>query len=193
MSVTKRSIRDLGFALAACGAVAFGSACSSSSGRNPITVDSGSPIDAHDSGGRTCAGSTVQTASYAVSGSCGDDGVIAVSVGSADSCTISVSEPADVGLPTTGAFSDLASETGYDLTKGSWDLNNPSSGSMNVGVFLDCTSGPANGAGEIMLTCEENVCSVGDTDDVECTTGSTCTAHLTPTTVAGAGSTPDAG
>jgi len=139
----------------------------------------------------TCKGSTAQTAYYAVGGSCGEEGVISVSIGSADSCTISVSEPTAVALPTVGSFSDLGNTTGYDLTKGNWNLNDPSAGSMNVGIFLDCTSGVATASGEITLTCEENVCSVGDTDDVQCATGSTCTAHLKPTTAPVA--TPDAG
>ena len=140
---------------------------------------------------RTCSGSTPQTAYYTVEGSCGDDGVIGVSIGSADSCVLSVSEPTAVALPTVGSFNDLGGDTGFKLAKGNWSLSDPSQGDMNVGTFLNCTSGAATATGEITLTCEENVCAPSDTDDVQCQTGGTCTAHLKPTTAPVA--TPDAG
>ena len=128
----------------------------------------------------------MQTIQYAVQGSCGDAGTITVGVTAAGSCTFAVSESVGVGLPLLGSFGDLAPQTGYDLAKGDWTLSNPTSGSTSVGVFLTCTSGAASSTGEITVTCEENVCSVGDTDDVQCESGGTCIAHLTPTT-------PDAG
>jgi hypothetical protein len=130
---------------------------------------------------RSCPGSMAQTAYYSVAGSCGDEGTISVTLGMAGSCALGVIEPTGVGLPTVGTFNDLASQTDFQLAKGNWNLDDPSVGTMNVGTFLNCTSGTASSTGEINFTCEENVCAVGDTDDVECNTGGTCTAHLTPT------------
>jgi hypothetical protein len=130
---------------------------------------------------RPCPGSKPQTAYYSVTGDCGGYGVITVSVANADSCAIGVLEPTSVGLPTVGAFSDLASQTGYDLDKGNWNLNDPSEGIMNVGTFLSCTSGTAKVAGHFDLNCEQEVCSVGE-DEVTCMTGVPCTAHLAETT-----------
>ena len=131
---------------------------------------------------RYCGGSKVETAYYKVSGSCGANGTMMVTVGSANSCAIGVVEPTAVALPSVGSFNASAGATLFELSKGNWNLDDPSIGIMNVGTFLDCAGSAANAAGDIELTCEENVCAVGDSDDVECNTGGTCVAHLTPTT-----------
>jgi hypothetical protein len=121
----------------------------------------------------------VQTANYAVTGDCGGGGVITVTVASAGTCLIGVLEPSGVGLPTVGSFSDLGGQTGYEITKGNWNLNDPGAGSNNVGTFLTCTAGVASSAGVVNLVCEQNVCVPSDNEDVTCTMG-TCAAHLTP-------------
>jgi hypothetical protein len=128
---------------------------------------------------RACPGSAVQTAYYRVSGDCGGEGVITVTVASADSCLIGVLEPSGVGLPTVGSFSDLGGQTGYEITKGNWNVNDPGAGSNNVGTFLTCTAGAASSAGVITLACEQNLCIPSENEDVTCTMGM-CTAHLTP-------------
>lgn len=128
---------------------------------------------------RTCPGSTVQTAYYSVAGDCGGSGVITVTVAAADSCLIGVLERTGVNLPTAGSFGDLGSQTGFQIAKGNWNLNDPGAGSDNVGTFLTCTSGLASASGEINFTCEQNVCTPSDNDDVTCSVG-TCMAHLTP-------------
>jgi hypothetical protein len=129
---------------------------------------------------RSCSGSQVQTAYFKVAGSCGDNGVITVTVASADSCLIGVLEPTGVGLPTVGSFGSAANTTNYELKAGNWNLNDPSLGIGNVGTFLSCTSGAAEASGEINFSCEQNVCVAGDSDDVECQV-TACESHLTPT------------
>jgi hypothetical protein len=131
---------------------------------------------------RSCPGSTAQTAFYKVTGGCGDPGTISVSVSSAGSCAVNVEEATAVGLPVGGSFS--AASTTYDLTKGSWNLAPTNGGSdymMQGGTYLDCTGTAATAAGDITLTCQKNSCMIGDTDDVVCSTGGSCTAHLSPT------------
>jgi hypothetical protein len=129
---------------------------------------------------RTCPGSQPQSVYFGVGGSCGDQGKMEVTVANAGDCNIAVIEPTGIGLPSIGAFSDLGSTTGYDLSKGNWNLNDPSVGIMNVGTFLSCTGGAANAAGDFDLGCEQRVCVVGASDDVQCSTGVSCTAHLSP-------------
>ena len=136
---------------------------------------------------RTCSGSSVQTAYFTVGGSCGMNGAITVNVASAGTCAIAVNELTDIGLPGTGTCEAAASATSYNLKQGNWGLADVPNGAMDVGTFLNCTSGAANSLGEFDLVCTSSICAVGDTDDVECTTGTTCTAHLSPATSGDAG------
>jgi hypothetical protein len=129
---------------------------------------------------RTCPGSQPQKAYFGVAGSCGAAGVMEVTVANAGDCDIAVIEPTGIGLPSVGGFNDMGSTTNYELSKGNWNLNDPSVGDMNVGTFLSCTGGAANAAGDFDMNCEQRVCTVGDSDDVQCSTGVSCTAHLSP-------------
>ncbi len=100
---------------------------------------------------------------------------------------MNVDEATAVGLPVGGSFS--ATSSTYDLTKGSWNLAPTSGGSeymMQGGTYLDCTGTAATAEGDITLVCQKNVCEIGDSDDVVCSTGGSCTAHL-------AKAAPDAG
>jgi hypothetical protein len=144
---------------------------------------------------RSCPGSVAQSLYYRSSGDCGAVGVMRVTLSTAGSCALTVDEQTIVGLPSVGSFNDLSSATGYDLAKGNWNLDDPSQGIMNIGTFLSCTGGVANSAGLINLTCEQEVCAVGDSDDVQCSTGVSCSAHLAPISAAEgeAALNPDAG
>jgi hypothetical protein len=132
---------------------------------------------------RSCPGSTPQTLRYSVVQGCGDnaDGLITLSVGGAGSCALSLLEPSPVGLPTAGYFNDEATTTGYDLAKGNWNLQNPTTDYVVVGDSLSCTAGGANAAGAIALECNITSCGyVGDDDDPTCQTGGTCMVNFTP-------------
>jgi len=132
---------------------------------------------------RSCPGSATATLYYRASGNCGAAGVtgiISASVTSANSCVLSIDEPSTIGLPSAGAFAPAAGP-GYVLADGNWALNTQNTqGPMATGTFLNCSSAAASATGDITLSCEQEVCAIGDSDDVSCSTGTACTTHLTP-------------
>jgi hypothetical protein len=130
---------------------------------------------------RTCQGSPAQSASFIAEGSCGNTGVITITVGSADSCTLALSEPTDVGLPIAGTFNNLSGATGYVLTRGNWNLQNVTNGTLGDNSGPSCTAGAADANGAITLGCTIIACStVGEDPEPTCAPSGTCTMHLTP-------------
>lgn len=132
----------------------------------------------------TCPGSNVSKATYRVVQGCGgDNGVITLSIGAADSCSIAVLEPTGVGLPAAGAFNDLAPRTNYQLAQGNWNLQNPPTNFVVAGNSLQCTAGTATSTGNIDLACKLIACGYqGEDTEVTCQTGNKCTIHLFPFT-----------
>jgi len=146
---------------------------------------------------RSCPGSTPVTLRYYVVQGCeAENGYVNISVGTANDCTINVVEPTAVQLPTVGSFNDLASQTGYQLAKGNWNLQDPTmQGNVVAGNSYQCTGRAATASGDITLDCIITSCVQG-ADDIQCNTAGTCNVHLTPAALdAGTGPSPvmDAG
>ncbi len=109
------------------------------------------------SGPRKCD-SFANSAEYAISGECSEDGVISLQAHD-DDCDIDVTGAEELGLPDNGEFARGAS---YDLADGDWELGPPTWVFEGGNTTWDCTASDEqddpNGVsltdGQLLLTCE---------------------------------------
>jgi hypothetical protein len=139
--------------------------------------DGGSSRDASGDSSSTGCGTKGQSAMYSAQGSCSGSmqGVITIST-QPGLCSLVVKGGQALGLPSQGKFTSAARQTGYDITKGNWDLStdesNADAGSLNV----VCTAAAATSS-TINLNCASTVCGPGGGP----CSNSMCVEQLKPT------------